>query len=1026
MSDIDSFREKLESLIFKLEKDKPHYLSKGYPEAQVRIDFLNPFFKALGWDIENKAQKPPHERDVIVELSPETTKRPDYNFRIHGATKFFIEAKAPSIALDDVNHIMQAKSYAWSTKEVYFVILTDFEEFKLFDASLKPNPKFPAEGLIFDFRYTDYPDNIEKLYELSRERVLQGSLEALLPKDTKSKRLRIPPDKSFLEDLTIWRTELAKDIHKRNPELDVKILNDVVQKLLDRIIFVRIAEDRKIRSDRELWEIVAQWKEEGKRKPIMAHLIDLFHEVNDDLNGDIFKPHACETADVDSNLLAEIIETLYFPKSRYRFDAIGVELLGSIYERYLGSTIRVTPQRVKVEEKPEVRKAGGVYYTPKFVVDYIVKNTVGKIIEGKTPRQIERIKILDPACGSGSFLLGAYQYLIDYHLQYYREHPKDAQTLHLFPYWKISPEEFTLPIHEKAKILRNNIFGVDIDPQAVEITMMSLYLKALEGERSLLPKKQHLLPPLSNNIKCGNSLIGYDIFDLLSIPTLAKGGAGGFDDETKSRINPFDWNSKSTGFGEIMANGGFDVVIGNPPYVRIQAMKEWAPVEVEFYKRQYVSASKGNYDIYVVFVEKGLSLLNKHGQIGFILPHKFFNAQYGEPLRGLIAKGNHLSHVVHFGHQQVFEGATTYTCLLFLNKEGAKECLFEKVDNLAEWQRTGQSITGKIATNTIKGAVWNFTVGENAALFDKLANMPTKLGDIAGIFVGLQTDADDIYIVEEKQKSDGQVLCYSKATGKIYWFEDSHLKLFVKGSLNIKRYELINLNKRLIFPYKIVDGKSQLIEADEYRKSFPLTWAYLEENKRSLSLRNKGIMARSEWYGYIYKKNHSRLATPKLLVPSIGTGSCFSADIKGEYYFVGSGGGGGGGYGISLPSDSNVSYLYLLGLLNSILLSTYLKTISTPFRGGYIALNRQYIEQLPIRTIDFNNPSEKAIHDKLVSLVDRMLELHKRKNSLLPSAEREKIEREIAVTDEKIDDIVYGLYGITEEEKRTVGESLRG
>jgi hypothetical protein len=513
MPHVDSFREKLRTLITKFEKDKPHYLSKGYPEAQVRIDFINPFFKALGWDIENKAQKPPHERDVIVELSPETTKRPDYNFRVNGFTKFFVEAKAPSIALDDVNHILQAKSYAWSTKEVYFVILTDFEEFKLFDASLKPNPRFPNEGLIFDFKYTDYLDNIEKLYELSRERVLEESLEALLPRDTKSRRLRIPPDKSFLEDLTVWRTELAKDVHKQNPEFDVKLLNDVVQKLLDRIIFIRIAEDRKIRPDRDLWEIVAQWKEEGKRKPIMTHLIDLFQEVNSDLNGDIFKRHACETADVDSNLLSEIIENLYFPKSRYRFDAIGVELLGSIYERYLGSTIRVTPQRVKVEEKPEVRKAGGVYYTPKYIVDYVVKNTVGKIIEGKTPRQIEKIKILDPACGSGSFLLGAYQYLIDYHLKYYREHPKDAQTLHLFPYYKISPEEFTLPIHEKAKILRNNLFGVDIDPQAIEITMMSLYLKALEGERGLLPKKQQLLPPLSNNIKCGNSLIGYDIFE---------------------------------------------------------------------------------------------------------------------------------------------------------------------------------------------------------------------------------------------------------------------------------------------------------------------------------------------------------------------------------------------------------------------------------------------------------------------------------------------------------------------------------
>ena len=513
MADINSFREKLQSLIAKFEKDKAHYVSKGYPEAQVRLDFLNPFFKALGWDIENQAQKPPHERDVIVELSPETTGRPDYNFRINGATKFFVEAKAPSVALDDINHILQAKSYAWSTKEVYFVVLTDFEEFRLYDASLKPNPKFPDEGLILGLKYTDYLNNIEKLWELSKERIEQGSLEALLPKDTKSKRLRIPPDKSFLEDLTEWRTELAKDLHKRNPEFDVKLLNDVVQKLLDRIIFIRIAEDRRIRPDKELMEIVALWKEEGKRKSIMSHLLDLFHEVNDDLNGDIFKPHACERADVDSNLIADVIENLYFPKSRYRFDAIGVELLGSIYERYLGSTIRVTPQRVKVEEKPEVRKAGGVYYTPKYIVDYIVRNTVGKLIEGKTPRQIEKIKILDPACGSGSFLLGAYQYLIDYHLKYYREHPKEAQTLHLFPYWKISPEELSLPIHEKAKILRNNIFGVDIDPQSVEITMMSLYLKALEGERGLLPRKQHLLPSLGNNIKCGNSLIGYDILD---------------------------------------------------------------------------------------------------------------------------------------------------------------------------------------------------------------------------------------------------------------------------------------------------------------------------------------------------------------------------------------------------------------------------------------------------------------------------------------------------------------------------------
>jgi hypothetical protein len=185
MSDIDSFREKLQSLVSKFEKDKTHYLSKGYPEAQVRVDFINPFFTALGWDIENKAQKPPHERDVIVELYPETTKRPDYNFRINGVTKFFVEAKTPSESLDYINHILQAKSYAWSTKEVYLVVLTDFEGFKLYDASLKPNPRFPNEGLIFDFKYSDYLHNIEKLRELSREKGEQGSLESLLRRDKK-------------------------------------------------------------------------------------------------------------------------------------------------------------------------------------------------------------------------------------------------------------------------------------------------------------------------------------------------------------------------------------------------------------------------------------------------------------------------------------------------------------------------------------------------------------------------------------------------------------------------------------------------------------------------------------------------------------------------------------------------------------------------------------------------------------------------------------------------------------------------
>jgi len=1080
MSDINSFREKLQGLISKFEKDKTHYLSKGYPEAQVRLDFLNPFFKALGWDIENKAQKPPHERDVIVELSPETTGRPDYNFRINGATKFFVEAKAPSVALDDINHILQAKSYAWSTKEVYFVILTDFEEFKLFDASLKPNPKFPEEGLILDLKYADYLNNIDKLYELSKERVEQGSLEALLPKDTKSKRLRIPPDKSFLEDLTGWRTELAKDIHKRNPEFDVKLLNDVVQKLLDRIIFIRIAEDRRIRPDKELLEIVALWKEEGKRKSIMTHLLDLFHEVNDDLNGDIFKPHACERADVDSNLIAEIIENLYFPKSRYRFDAIGVELLGSIYERYLGSTIRVTPKQAKVEEKPEVRKAGGVYYTPKYIVDYIVKNTVGKLIEGKSPKQIEKIKVLDPACGSGSFLLGAYQYLLDYHLEYYRKHTKEAQTQFFDFYHKVGPEDMALPLRTKAMILRNNIFGVDIDPQAVEITMMSLYLKALEGERGMLPKKQHLLPPLSNNIKCGNSLIGYDILDSSlfispsvkgsvnapSYPPLKlRGGRGSYgsmesedrvlssgrellDDDTKSRINPLDWNSKSVGFGEIMnpsqsplakggSEGGFDVVIGNPPYVRQEMIGEFK----DYFKNHY-EVFQGAADLYAYFIERGVSLLNKNGIFSYIVANKWMRANYGEPLRRWMKK-QRIEEITDFGDLPVFDGATTYPCIIRIRKDSsdvipARRESFRKKDsgqarmtkgltfsatqvktlafnNLTEYVKENSFAVNKTSLGD-KG--WSLVNEQSQSLLDKLRKVGMPLGEYVKekIYYGIKTGLNEAFVIDEE-------------TRKKLIKEDSKsaelIKPFLVGK-DIKRYAPPEKGRYLILipkgwtsnnaphpPLKLRGGEAGVIRHTGMTEKS--AWLWLSETYPAIAGHLEAFIEKGKkrydkgeyWWELRACDYYEEFEKPKIIYAEIATRGQFTFDITNFFSDTTS---------YIIPVDSK----YLIGILNSSLLTFVFSKTSSEIRGGFYRWKRQYMWNLPIHTIDFNNPSEKAIHDKLVSLVDRMLELHRKKNSLPPSAEREKIEREIAVTDEKIDDIVYGLYGVTDEERKII------
>jgi hypothetical protein len=422
----ETFSQGLEKLIKKFEADKTHYLSKGYSEAQARIDFITPFFKALGWDVENEAGLPHHAREVIVEKGEaETEGRPDYSFRIAGQTKFFVEAKAPAEPLDAPKHIVQAKGYAWNTKQVFFVILTDFAELSFFDASIQPDERKPDEGLLLRLKYADYPENIDKLWEFSMERVRAGSLDAMLPRDRRTQRLRIPVDEAFLDEMTGWREDLARNIFKNNPGLSAKQLNEVVQRLLDRIVFIRIAEDRQIIEKNQLRDAVEEWQARGGKFHIFDWLRPLFEKINEDFNGEIFKPNdLLEKTQVDSEVLARIIERLYPPKSPYRFDVIGVELLGSIYERYLGKTIRPTAKTVRVEEKPEVRKAGGVYYTPKYIVDHIVKNTVGKVIEGKSPKQIEKIRILDPACGSGSFLIGAFQYLIDYHLKWYIEHPE--------------------------------------------------------------------------------------------------------------------------------------------------------------------------------------------------------------------------------------------------------------------------------------------------------------------------------------------------------------------------------------------------------------------------------------------------------------------------------------------------------------------------------------------------------------------------------------------------------------------------
>jgi adenine-specific DNA-methyltransferase len=411
--------------------------------------------------------------------------------------------------------------------------------------------------------------------------------------------------------------------------------------------------------------------------------------------------------------------------------------------------------------------------------------------------------------------------------------------------------------------------------------------------------------------------------------------------------DPYDQNVHAAFFDPewmFSVKGNFDIVIGNPPYVRIQTLKQSNPKYAARLKRDYVSASKGNFDLYVVFVERALQLLDSQGNVAFILPHKFFNAHYGEPLRSLLARGRHLRHIVHFGDQQVFPGASNYVCLLFLNKSGAAECRFVRPDDLGSWLKDFRGAEGRFAASSIDGSEWNFAVGRSAAVFGRLHTMPQKLEDVTGrIFQGIKTSADKIYIVEELHRSKSVVRVHSHQTGKDHDIESTLLHPLIKGG-DSRAFCLSTTTRLILFPYEAAkDGTVDLIPASRLKREYPCAWKYLAENRQYLEEREDGALAGPNWHAYGRSQALEVIWLPKLFTPDLAPTAAFSYDSTGELFFTG---GVSGGYGI-LP-NSKVSPEFLLGVLNSRAVDFYHHRVATSMRGGWYSYESRFIKNLPI------------------------------------------------------------------------------
>jgi hypothetical protein len=1011
-------------LVERFQNNRDAYKSGHYNETQVRREFVDPFFKALGWDIDNEQGFAEAYKDVIHEDAIKvggTTRAPDYSFRIGGQRKFFLETKKPSVDIkEDIYPAFQLRRYAWTAK-LPLSILTDFEEFSVYDCTIKPDKRDkPSKGRILYLTYEDYLeqwDEIEAIF--SKNAILKGSFDRYA-QDKRGKRGTAQVDSAFLEEIAGWREVLARNIALRNPELDTKDLNYVVQATVNRIIFLRICEDRGIEKLMKMEDLLS-----GER--VYPRLCELFRRADERYNSSIFhfeKEEGRENPDtlslrlnIDDKPLKDIIRRLYYPDSPYEFSVLPAEILGQVYEQFLGKVIRLTDgHRAVVEDKPEVKKAGGVKYTPSYIVDYIVKNTLGPALEDKTPSDASKISVLDPACGSGSFLIVAYQHLLDWHREWYGQklvpllqsgfRPSSVQIRHMLPgnegaskgrKKEKGPElpifqgrggEWRLTTAEKKRILLNNIYGVDIDRQAVEVTKLSLLLKVLEGENEETISKQltlfseRALPDLSRNIKCGNSLIGWDILE--DNPNLGQ--------EEIERINPFDWRAE---YPEVFSRGGFDVVIGNPPYVRQESLGEF-----KGYFQKHFQVYQGTADLYAYFMERGVSLLLEGGIFSYIVANKWMRANYGLPLRRWL-KEQCIEEIIDFGDLPVFLGATTYPCIIRIVRRPPQASFQATQVKTLGFNDLGEYVNEnsyKVNQLTLDDSGWSLADEATQALLDKLKGKGVPLGEYVGgkIYYGIKTGLNEAFVIDAQTRE--RLIAEDPKSAEL-------IKPFLAGR-DIKRYRQPIGDKYLIFT-------RHGISIDDY----PAIKKYLSQFKQRLQPRPKDWKGGAwsgrkpgayKWYEIQDTINYyEEFEKPKIIVPAIVRTASYAYDRLGIY---------SNDKTSIIPTDD----LYLLGILSSKVADIIIHSISSTKQGGYFEYKPMYVSQIPIRTIDFSDPADVARHDSLVSLVERMLALHKQLQEARTPHDEIALQRQIEATDRQIDALVYELYGLTEEEIRIV------
>lgn len=984
----------IKDLVEKYKKERDTYLSERYNESQLRADFLDEFFELLGWDIKNTSGKSTFEREVILEeglQTGKTSKKPDYTFRLYNERKFFLEAKKPHVKIENIDEpAFQVRRYGFTAK-LKISVLSNFEYLIIYDCSA-PVAKGETHNSyrIKKYHFTEYEEKFNEIKNLlGKDAVYNGNFDKYW-ESIENQIQTYSIDNLFLEQINKWRTLLGQALFEIKNDIDETDLNDVVQLYLNSIVFLRVCEDRNIEQYNSLINIKNASENSIK-------LLEKLKKADEYYNSGIFElPYIYEFLSKKSNIFWQIISDLYYPNSSYSFSVLSSEILGNIYEIMLQDKLYIRHGNIILDRKLE-NVDRDVVTTPNYIIREIINRTIKPYIEN-SKRNIFDIKIADIACGSGAFLLESFQYLNDYLIDYYKEHDA-SKLLHT------GLGTYKLKFNIKKNLLLNCFYGVDKDYNAVKTTEFGLLLKLLEDENiETLPSKQ-VLPKLNKNIFWGNSLISNDLTE---------------NSETASAVNAFDYEDHK-----------FDIIIGNPPYMKTEDIKTLTPLEKPIYESNYKSAYK-QYDKYFLFIERSLQLVNKNGIIGYILPNKFMKVGSALELRKLLKDNQYIREIISFGANQVFKDKTTYTNILILTEQSNEQIEYSEVNKLSDWLIRNydyDKYSNKIVSKNLFDNGWIMYPKYLESIYNKICHNTICLKEFVGsnnILNGIQTSRNDYYVFKTKKK-DKRYYYFDK-NGEEYKIEKEVVRPYyetpnTESDDSLSTYKRFEPNSFVIYPYKLNGDKVQFIEIKELQEHYPECYNYFIKNKEKFIYSAKGrkrdikpaVTTENEWYRY-GRQQALKIGDikKKIVVGVLSQGDKYAID---EFQTLISSGGTAGYCMIVLPENLQYSIYYLQAILNSKCLEWLASLNGEIFRGGYIARGTKVLEKLPIKTIDFQNEQEKLLHDKITSYQEKLISINQ--NILLNKDNHRQCiiyENDFKRTKQLLDNELLSLYGMTKEE----------